>query len=773
MTLPFRPIRRRGRIALEYRDPALNRGWERPDGRSMLTELSVLPGWTDGHDVRLRGVLHAPADGDYVLTTPGGVEVLLGESEALSSARRVVAPDQERSAPVTLQAGSCYYLEARRDAGGRDTVLRVGWEGPEGLEAKAIPGEVLEPYNPLEDLPPAHELFAGLSRRHPRLLLSAYDVAVLRARIADGGNAARLYEGLRERAEQMLAAPLPEYTPTDPYAANLEGVGNQLIERMESLGFVHQIELVDGDRGLAERCAERAWQELEAASHFEHWDTEHFAGVPRMAHAYGMGYDWFYEALGPDRRAVVRRALVELGIKAYQAELSSGPFGWHEWTVRKGNWNCTINGDMGVALLAVAEEGDYLCEEVFERLLTNVQNQSLLTFYPDGGTKESPSYWRYKEQYFLPLFPALESALGTDMGLLSAPGLREAPLLPLHAMGPSGQFFDYSDGNTGWQATPGLLWLARVFDRPLYAWLYRERFADDVSVRALLWADDRGGPDALAEVPPDAWFRNAEVAFLRGAWNDAGASWAGFACTDNDDFIHGQLDQGTFVFDALGQRWASDFGADNYGLPGYWDKATGGVRWKAYRIRAEGHNTLVVNPGVTHEDQHPMARGSIVAFGTEGDDPFAVGDLTEAYRPHGARSARRGVRLLGRRVLLVVDELRLDAAGEVWWFLHTRADIAVAEDGRSARLTQGGTAATVHIVEGPQGAALQEMEAERLPESPGATPGERGAEGCRKVAIRLGSVTQMRLAVALVPEGSDVPTGPVPPLATWDDGGGA
>jgi hypothetical protein len=739
----------------------------------MLTEFAVLSGWCDRHHVRVRGFLHPPMTGDFVLTAPGGVELALGEDDDPSSARRIVDPDQERSHPVGLAAGGRYYVEATCRAGGEGSLLRVGWRRPDGVEAESIEGSFLEPLNPFEDLPEAHELLAGLSRRHPRLLASDYDIAALRAEIAAGGAAAPGYARLRERAEEMLSSPLPEYTPTDPYAANLEGRGNQLIELMETLGLVHRVEAGAGDAALAGRCAERAWQELEAASHFEHWDTEHFAGVPRMAHAYAMGYDWFFEALGPERRAVVRRAIVELGIKAYAAELDRGPFGWHQWTVMKGNWNCTINGDMGIALLAVAEEGDYLSEEILHRLLTNVQNYSVLTFYPDGGTKESPSYFRYKEQYFLPLFPALESALGTDFGLLSAPGLREAPLLPLHAMGPSGQFFDYSDGNTGWQATPGLLYLARAFDRPLYAWLYRERFAAEVSARSLLWEDDRGGAADMAHVPRDAYFRDAEVVFLRGAWDDAEASWAGFACTDNVDFIHGQLDQGSFVFDALGQRWATDFGADNYGMPGYWDKDTGGVRWKAYRIRAEGHNTLVINPGSTHEDQHPMAHGKIVAFGDVGDDPFAIGDLTDAYRLHGARSLRRGLRLVRRRSLLVVDEIALDNAGEVWWFLHTRAQIEVGSDGRTARLHQEGRLVSVHLLTGPEDAVLVEMAADHLPGSPGPTPGERGAEGCRKLAIRLQGVTEARLAVALVPEGADVPSWPVAPLSTWDDGDGA
>jgi hypothetical protein len=284
----------------------------------------------------------------------------------------------------------------------------------------------------------------------------------------------------------------------------------------------------------------------------------------------------------------------------------------------------------------------------------------------------------------------------------------------------------------------------------------------------VLWHDSRGSREDLRTLPLDRYFRDAEVVYLRGSWDDPNTSWVGFAATDNWDFIHGQLDQGTFVYDALGERWATDLGADNYGMPGYWDKDLGGVRWKAYRIRAEGHNTLVINPGSPHEDQQPMAKGKMIGFSGDGDDPFAIADLTDAYRQNGAHQVRRGVKLIGRSALLVQDELTLDTPSEVWWFLHTRADIVVAADGLAATLSQGGKQVRVSLLDAPIGAQLTAMDAVHLASSPGPTPGERGAEGYRKLAVKMGSVTSARLAVALVPQGSpEVQTLAIVPLDAW------
>jgi hypothetical protein len=83
-----------------------------------------------------------------------------------------------------------------------------------------------------------------------------------------------------------------------------------------------------------------------------------------------------------------------------------------------------------------------------------------------------------------------------------------------------------------------------------------------------------------------------------------------------------------------------DLGPDGYSLANYFDYSSG--RWKYYRCHAEGHNTLVINPG-SGEDQNRLARPNLYKQALNVPSPFVVSDLTPVY---GVRSVRRGIKLL-------------------------------------------------------------------------------------------------------------------------------
>jgi hypothetical protein len=220
------------------------------------------------------------------------------------------------------------------------------------------------------------------------------------------------------------------------------------------------------------------------------------------------------------------------------------------------------------------------------------------------------------------------------------------------------------------------------------------------------------------------------------------------------------------VLDALGERWAMHLGPDNYNLPGYFDFA-GGKRWIYYRLRAEGHNTLVINP-TNKPDQDPHALVPIIKFESKPEKAFAIADLTAAYAD-SARKVERGIGMINRKTVVVQDEIATETPAELWWFLHTTAKIEIAPDGFSAVLTMHGKRLAATIA-APKAARFEVLPAAPLPSSPN-PPSQAVNKDISVLAIHLKNVTELRLVVNLTPlteAGSVSLPGPeIKGLADW------
>jgi hypothetical protein len=263
-----------------------------------------------------------------------------------------------------------------------------------------------------------------------------------------------------------------------------------------------------------------------------------------------------------------------------------------------------------------------------------------------------------------------------------------------------------------------------------------------------------------ADPPLDRHFEGVSAVFLRSAWNDPLATFVGFK-GGNNRVNHGQLDLGSFVLDSQGERWFVDLGPDNYNLPGYF----GTGRWKFYRNRAEGHNTLAINPDAD-PDQSPQAQSPIVTFRSELDRALAINDLTAAYA-RSAVSVRRGIALLGRRDVLVQDEITTENPAEVWWFAHTAAVAEFDSSSRVATLVQNCKTLYATLLS-PADATFQWIDAAPLPTSPrvaGQADESRGRHPVRKLAIHLSDQTDCRIAVLFSPAPGASAT--LKPLDEW------
>jgi len=572
-----------------------------------------------------------------------------------------------------------------------------------------------------------------LRQGHPRLIALDADIARIKQMIASHEPAKKWHRSLRGKAQRLLSKEPVKYELIGP---RLLHVSRRALDRIYTLALMYRL---DGEK----RFADRAIAELLAVSAFKDWHPRHFLDTAEMTHAVAIGYDWLYDVLSRRQRATIRDAIVSKGLRpacvAYRKKT------W--WTRVSHNWNQVCNGGISIGALAVADEEPQTAAYVLNHAVKLIRN-AMAEYAPDGGWGEGPGYWHYATSYNVFFLAALQSALGTDFGLSEMPGFASAGDFRLYSVGPIDLTFNYADAHEGGGSAPEMFWLARRFDKPIYAWHQRQHARG--SAVDLLWFDPRGTGPRESRLPLDAYFRHVEVAFFRSAWEDRDAIFVGFK-GGNNRFNHSHLDLGSFVLDALGQRWALDLGGDNYNLPAYFGKK----RFTYYRLKTAGHNTLLIND----ENQDRNAAAPIIAYDSRPQRTFAIADLAAAYAD-SAKKVLRGVAMLDRKCVLIQDEIDAKEPVQVTWQMHTRAEIHLS--GRSATLRLADAHLRARILE-PADARFEIASANP-------PPPENPNKGVRKLVVRLAKQSgPIRLAVLLTPY-RDEPAEPrvrVEPLSAW------
>ncbi|WP_309119343.1 DNRLRE domain-containing protein [Paenibacillus sp.] len=628
-----------------------------------------------------------------------------------------------------------------------------GPEEPEEPEDPEAPG--------LFEVPAGEDIVALLKTRypgkeHPRIIATEDDFARLRERVESDPLTRIWYLRLKEDVLASFRLPLPTYDIPDGY--RLLETSRRVLNDLQHLGIMYQIE-------KDERYLERAWDILHAAGSFPDWNPQHFLDVSEMTNAFAIGYDWFYDGWTEERKAFLVNAIEEMGlipaVQVYRGEVQ-GAFGRSGWINAVNNWNTVVNGGMAMGALAVADESEPLAAiaaDVLEGGLRSIQ-RVLPMFEPDGAGEEGVGYWAYNANYLVYYLSTLDSALGTDYGISELPGIEETSYFPIFMGGPRGTF-NYGNNGSNYTQTPSFFWFANRFDDPDVAWYQRSRVGERGGPLDLLWYD----PElvgASAQFPLDFRFLKVHSASMRNAWNDDYAAFVGFK-GGNNAWNHNHLDLGTFVLDALGVRWATELGSDNYNLPDYF----GAGRTAYYRIRTEGQNTLVLQPNAA-PGQRVDGKAAIVRAESSPSHAFMIADLTDGYADQ-ATEAKRGIALTDeRRHVWVQDEVALRTPGDVYWFMHTTADIDVIENGRAAVLRDGEQRLYAELV-APTDAAFHVRKAEPLPTSP--NPEGQATNALNKLTVRAENVGALRLAIRFTPllpweeAPTDRPT--AIPLAEW------
>ncbi|MCU6711254.1 DNRLRE domain-containing protein [Paenibacillus sp. J5C_2022] len=565
---------------------------------------------------------------------------------------------------------------------------------------------------------------------HPRLLADDARFAEIASHIATDPVAARWYQDVKAQADAMLSEPVATYSIPD--GLRLLDTSRLVLKRIYTLAMMYHL-----DQNPA--YAERAWMELNAAASFPDWNPRHFLDTAEMTHAFAIGYDWLYDYWTTDRKDTIRDAIATKGLMPGLSQYETAT-----WPSKLHNWNIVCNGGLLAGALAIGDEPAYghLADNIIRQSLESIP-KAISQFAPNGGWFEGYGYWEYAAHYLALYLGGLEAVIGTSFGLSDSPGVSETASFPIYMEGPTGRAFNFSDSGSGTLAAPQMLWFAQKFDNPLYQWA---REGSIGTPQALLWYTPNSytGPAANG-LEKDRLYSHAQVGLMRSAWESPHAVFAGFKGAVADS-SHKHLDAGEFIVDALGVRWASALGPDNYNLPGYFDRSN--QRWSYYRLRSEGTNTLVIGPDGGREQNYEVA-APITDFQSSPSEVYAIADLTPVYADK-AVSTKRGLKLFhDRRYILLQDEVVTSQAEDIWWFMHTVTGIeSISGDGKEATLEQDGKRLWLRILSS-QG-EFQYMDAEPLPQT--ADPaGQNTNAGVKKLVIHEPNTQQLQLSVLMVP----------------------
>ena len=564
---------------------------------------------------------------------------------------------------------------------------------------------------------------------HPRLLASEERFAGIKQQIETDETMKKWYEKLYQDAEQFLTEEPPIYELKNAIGIIL--ISKVAIKRIETLALLYHL-------SKDKRYLNRVWQEVKAISEFPDWNPFHFLDTAEMTYAFAIAYDWLYQDWNQQEKALIRNNIIEKGLKpaldAYEQDK------W--WMKSKNNWNQVCNGGISIGALAVMDSEPYLSSKILHKAINKLPI-AMQYYAPDGAWSEGLNYWHYGTSYNVSILNALETSFGRDFNLSKIAGFSEAGFFPVYATGAFGYPFNFADGQNKKISYPELFWLAKKFNQPVFATFQKQiSMAEPMD---LIWYQSSVNPNYPKKLPFDKYFRNSEIVTMRSSWHNSQALFVGFKA-GNNKVSHSHLDLGSFVFDALGVRWAMDLGKDKYGLPGYFE--TENRRWTYYRTRAEGQNTIVINPDEDAE-QNPNAEAKIVSFSSQANRTYALADLTPAYYPSVSKLTRKVTLQKKQQKLLIEDKLQANSPIDLWWFMHTRATIKISRSRRNAILSQDGVRLGMKILN-PRNAQFNVMSAEPLPHSPD-PKGQLDNVGIKKLAIQMKKVKRSTLSVLLVP----------------------
>jgi hypothetical protein len=590
---------------------------------------------------------------------------------------------------------------------------------------------------------------------HPRLLLNKDEAQKLLYAIESDSSKLVLHQYILAESERILTA-----RPVERIKVGVRLLASSR-EAMLRIFYLSYSWRMTGKTAYLDR----AKAELQAVAAFENWNPSHFLDVAEMTVAVAIGYDWLFDELSLDQRAVLRSAILEKGL-----EPSTDPANnW--WLKANHNWNQVCNAGMVIGALAIYEDNAEYAQAIIDRARESIK-LPMEAYGPDGAYPEGYMYWGYGTTFNVLLIDVLENAFSKEYELPQNSGFLSTAYYMRSMTGPSGWSFNYSDSDLQGGLQPAMFWFAQKLSDPSLLWAEKEHLR---YISSLERADMRLLPLALIwgnKVPTSSivapnsriWVGNGKtpVALMRSSWTDPNAIYIGLK-GGSPSTNHSHMDIGSFIMEANGIRWALDFGRQDYQSleaknVDIWKFNQNSERWSVFRYSNLSHNTLTVNNKLQDVDGH----AAIVGYSDTLAFTNAVVDLSALYPD--LKKAKRGVTIIADSLVAIKDEFTAAGApGLIRWTMLTSARVEILGK-RKIRLTQGDEQLMMEVV-GRGEIKLRTWSTK----SKNSFDADNSGTTLVGYEISLGAGKSASYTVYLVPSAAqNVPRTNLPPLEKWN-----
>lgn len=446
------------------------------------------------------------------------------------------------------------------------------------------------------------------------------------------------------------------------------------------------------------RFLKRAEKEMLAVSAFSDWNPSHFLDVAEMTMAVSIGYDWCYNGLSEESRKIIKDAILEKGLKPSLDSKNNS------WLKASHNWNQVCNAGMTFGALAIYEEETELARNLIDRAISSI-NLPMEDYLPDGAYPEGYGYWGYGTSFNIMFLSAMEKAFGSDYGVTINEGFLKSAGYLENMTGPTGNSFNYSDAGSGGGLHAAMFWFGNKLGDPSVLWSERYMLqnkslpTDRLLPAIMIWS---AGMSVNEITPPlkRLWYGQGKnpVALMRSSWTEKDAVYVAIK-GGSPSVNHGHMDVGSFIMEALGERWAMDFGMQDYNSletagVDLWNMKQNSQRWEVFRYNNMAHNTLTVNNQLQIVGGYAKINSSAESEGIIN----AVADISSVYSGH-LNKAVRGIAIVDNKYVTVRDEVETSNSETVIrWNMVTSATVSLT-DNNTAILTKNGKTLTLRVKE--------------------------------------------------------------------------